>query len=55
MELKDYKKLISKATTREELQNITYNCLAGEAQTINSKFYNKVVTLAVQREIELGL
>ena len=55
MELKDYKKLISKATTKEELQNITYTCLRDKTQTVNSKLYNKVVTLAVQREIGLGL
>lgn len=55
MELKDYKKLISKATTKEELLNITYTCLKDKTQTVDNKLYNKVVTLAVQREIELGL
>lgn len=53
MELKEYKKLIMKATTEEELGNITYQCLKEQGQTLNSPKYNKVVDMAVRREIEL--
>lgn len=55
MEIKDYKKLIDKATTKEELQNITYNCLQEKGETLMSKKYNKVVDLAIQRQIKLGI
>lgn len=55
MEIKDYKKLIDKATTKDELQNITYKCLKEQGQTLNSKKYNKVVDLAIQRQIKLGI
>lgn len=53
MELKEYKKLICKATTQDELDNITYQCLKEQGQTLNSPKYNKVVDMAVRREIEL--
>ena len=55
MEIKDYKKLIDKATTKEELQNITYKCLQEKGQTLMSSKYNKVVDLAIQRQIKLGI
>ena len=55
MELKDYKNLINKAQSKEELQQITYNCLIEEGQTLTSKKYNKVINFAIHREIELGL
>lgn len=55
MELCEYKQLIKKATTKEELHNITYNCLLEESQNINSKKYNQVIKLAIMREIELEL
>ena len=55
MELKEYKKLIKKATTKDELQNITYNCFLENGQSIISKKYNQVLKLAIMREIELGL
>ena len=55
MEIKDYKKLIDKATTKDELQNITYQCLKEDGQTLFSKKYNKVVDLAIHRQISLGI
>ena len=55
MEIKEYKKLIDKATTKDELQNITYMCLKEQGQTLNSKKYNKVIDLAIQRQISLGI
>ena len=55
MEIKDYKKMISKAKSKEELQNITLKCLKEEGQTLMSKKYNKVVDLAIQRQFELGI
>ena len=55
MEIKDYKKLIDKAITKEELQNITYKCLQEEGETLTSKKYNKVVDLAIHRQISLGI
>ena len=53
MDLKDYKKLIKQATNKKELQQITYNCLLEDGQTLNSKKYNQVIKLAVMREMEL--
>ena len=55
MELKDYKKLIKQAQTKQELQNITYKCLLEERQNINSKKYNNVIKCAIYREIKLGI
>ena len=55
MEIKEYKKLIDKATTKDELQNITYKCLQEKGQTLMSAKYNKVVDLAIQRQISLGI
>ena len=55
MDIKDYKKLIDKATTKDELQNITYNCLKEQTQTLMSSKYNKVVDLAIHRQIKLGI
>ena len=55
MEIKEYKKLIDKATTKDELQNITYKCLQEKGQTLMSSKYNKVVDLAIRRQISLGL
>lgn len=55
MEVKEYKKLIDKATTKDELQNITYQCLKEDGQTMMSKKYNKVVDLAITRQISLGI
>ena len=55
MELKEYKQLIKNATTKAELQKITYNCLLENNQNMNSKKYNQVIKLAIYREIELGL
>ena len=54
MELKEYKQLIKKATTKDELQEITYMCLL-ETKNMNSRKYNEVIKLAVRREFELGL
>lgn len=55
MEIKEYKKLIDRATTKDELQNITYKCLQEKGQTLNSKKYNKVIDLAIQRQFRLGI
>ena len=55
MEIKEYKKLIDRATTKDELQNITYKCLQEKGQTLNSKKYNKVIDLAIQRQFKLGI
>ena len=55
MEIKEYKKLIDKATTKDELQNITYKCLQEKGQTLMSSKYNKVVDLAIRRQISLGI
>ena len=55
MELKDYKKLINKASSKDELQQIVYNCFLENGQSIISKKYNQVLKLAIMREIELGL
>ena len=55
MEIKEYKKLIDKAKTKAELQEITLLCLKEDGQTLMSKKYNKVVDLAVSRQISLGI
>ena len=53
MDLKEYKKLIKQAKSKQELQNITYRCLLEEGQNINSKKYNNVIKYAIYRELEL--
>ena len=55
MSIADYKKKINKATTKEELQNISYNALKNDPEcTVFSKKYDKIINLCTRREIELG-
>jgi len=50
-----YKKLISKANSAEELQNISYGALKNDPEcTAFSKKYNKIVAMCVQKEMSLS-
>lgn len=57
MTLEDYKKLIQKATTKDELRNISYKAFLQDKDALrgNRSLYNHVVTLCVQREDGLEL
>ena len=51
-----YEAEIKKATTKAELSNISYTALRDDEEcTVFSKKYDKLITLCVKREIELGL
>lgn len=56
MELSDYKKLINNATTKEELTQILNQAFLQDDDALrgNRSLFNKVVTLCVQRETNLG-
>jgi predicted secreted protein len=51
--MKSYIKQIKSATTKDELQKITYNAFCSD--DITKKQYDKIVANAVCREIELGI
>ena len=51
--MKNFIKQIKSATTKDELQKITYNALRSD--NITKKQYDKIVANAVCREIELGI
>lgn len=55
--LAQYKAAIKKATTKEELRDITYHAFLADDKALHGSksLYNKVVNAAVNREIELGL
>lgn len=55
--LAQYKAAIKKATTKEELRDITYQAFLADEKALrgSNTLYNKVVNAAVIREIELGL
>ena len=55
MSIKEYRSLINKATTKEELRDITYKAFLEDDNALSGKrtLYNKVVTLAVKREMAL--
>lgn len=57
MTLKDYKKAIADATSKEELKQITYKAFLQDDNALSGKktLYDKVITLAVKREQELAL
>ena len=53
--ISEYKKAIGKATTKEELQAISYEALKNDDEcTVFSKKYDKIVGLCVRREAELN-
>lgn len=55
MELKDYRKLIKKATTKEEIDAISYGALKDDPTVmVFSKKWDKIVDMCIQREAELG-
>lgn len=51
--MKSFIQQIKSATTKDELQKITYNALRSDS--ISKKQYDKIVANAVCREIELGI
>ena len=55
--LKDFQVAIQKATTKDELREITYKAFLSDDNSLRGarSLYNKVVTAAVNREVELGL
>ena len=56
MNIKDYAKLINKAKTKKELQDITYKALTTDDECkVFSKKYDKIIQLCIKREIELGI
>jgi len=57
MTLKDYKKRINNATTKDELRQITYDAFLQDDNALrgNNSLYNKVITLCIQREVDFGL
>lgn len=54
MKLEEYKKLINIAKTKDELQRTTLLCLKEEGQTVFSKKYNKVLDLAIRKQMSFG-
>ena len=57
MTLKEYQEAIKKAITKEELRQISYKAFLQDDNALRGKrsLYDKVITLCVSREIELGL
>ena len=57
MTRKEYQEAIKKATTKEELRQISYKAFLQDDNALRGKhsLYDKVITLCVSREIELGL
>ena len=57
MTLAEYKEEIKKATTREELRQISYKAFLQDESAMRGKrsLWDKVVTLCVEREVELGI
>lgn len=55
MTLKEYKKIISNATTKDELRNISYRAFLQDDKALCGKktLYNKVIDLCIKREVEL--
>lgn len=55
--LAEYRKAIKAATTKEELRDITYEAFLADDKALRGSrtLYNKVVTAAVNREMQLGL
>ena len=55
--LSDYKSKIKMATTKEELQDISYKAFLEDDKALSGKItlYNRVVNLCIKREVELGL
>lgn len=55
LNLSDFIKLVSKAKTQEELQNITYQALSQDENPNDSNsLYNKVFEMSIKRTIEIG-
>lgn len=55
MELKEYQKIIKKAKSKDELQQISYKALRDDKEcTVFSKKYNKIVNMCIKREMELS-
>ena len=53
--LSDFIKLVSKAKTQEELQDITYKALSQDENPNDSNsLYNKVFEMSIKRTIEIG-
>jgi hypothetical protein len=51
----DFVKLVSKAKTKEDLQDITYQALSQDTNPSDSNsLYSKVFELCIKRQIELG-
>lgn len=57
MTLAEYKTEIKKATTKEELRQITYKAFLQDENALKGKrsLYEKVITMCINREVELGL
>lgn len=52
-----YKQEIEKATTKEELSNISYKAFLADPDALSGKrtLYDEVVDLCIKRELELGV
>lgn len=51
-----YGGMIKHATTKEELDQISYDALKNDPEcTVFSKKYNAIIKMCVKREMELGL
>lgn len=57
MTLAEYKAEIKKATTKDELRQITYKAFLEDDDALKGKqsIYDKVINLCIKREEELGL
>ena len=57
MTLAEYKVEIKKATTKEELRQITYKAFLQDENALKGRqsLYEKVITMCINREVELGL
>lgn len=57
MTLAEYKSEIKKATTKEELRQISYQAFLQDENALKGKrsLYEKVITMCINREVEIGL
>ena len=55
--LDDYRRAIESATTHEELAEISYTAFLADENALTGKrtLYNRVVSMCVKRETELGI
>lgn len=56
MTLAEYKTEIKKATTKEEIRQISYKAFLQDENALKGKrsLYEKVITMCINREVEIG-